>query len=223
MSIQELVDSLALQLEQAKNTEKGEKMTAYMQDKFPFYGIYAEDRKAIQRNWFQLVKQHQPNFWDLLRELWRRDQREFQMIGVELLKKRPKKQYEKGDWTQFEWMITEKSWWDTVDLIASNAVGTYFQLFPEMRDEVIHKWRENDVFWLNRTCLLFQLKYKNTVDFALLTDLIDSFKGNQEFFIQKAIGWSLREYSKANPQAVRSYLDLSELKGLAVREASKYL
>lgn len=223
MSIPELVDSLALQLEQAKNAEKGEKMTAYMQDKFPFYGIYAEDRKAIQRDWFQLVKQHQPNFWDLLRELWRRDQREFQMIGVDLLKKRPKKQYEKEDWTQFEWMITEKSWWDTVDLIASNAVGTYFQLFPEMRDEVIHKWRESDDFWLNRTCLLFQLKYKNTVDFALLTDLIDTFKWNQEFFIQKAIGWSLREYSKVNPQAVRNYLERSELKGLAVREASKYL
>ncbi len=223
MTIRELIDSLDEQLQRVQNLEKSEKMTAYMKGKFAFYGVYADYRNAIQREWFQLVKQHEPDLWSLIRELWEKDEREFQMVAVDLLKKRPKKQYQIDDWEQFEWIITQKSWWDTVDLIASNAVGTYFRLFPEMRDQVISQWRKSDDFWLNRTCLIFQLKYKDTVDFELLTSLIEDFKWNQEFFIQKAIGWSLREYSKVNPEAVKHYLASSGLKGLAQREASKYL
>ena len=77
--------------------------------------------------------------------------------------------------------------------------------------------------WLNRTCLIFQLKYKEKLDFELLTSLIEEFQWNQEFFIQKAIGWSLRQHSKLDPESVKAYLETSELKGLALREASKYL
>lgn len=223
MNIHSLIDALDVQLKRAGNAEKSEKMTDYLKGKFAFYGVYAGDRNAIQKEWFPLVKEHQPDFWELIHELWEKEEREFQMVGVDLLKKRPKKQYAIDDWQQFEWVITQKSWWDSIDLIASNAVGTYFRLFPEMRDGVISNWRSSDNFWLNRTCLLFQLKYKNDTDFELLTSLIDAFKWNQEFFIQKAIGWCLREYSKVQPEAVRNYLSTSELKGLALREASKYL
>ena len=77
--------------------------------------------------------------------------------------------------------------------------------------------------WLNRTCIIFQLKYKDDVDFELLKDLIRQFQPNKEFFIQKAIGWSLRQYSKFNPVAVRDFVDEIELEGLAKREAIKYL
>ena len=223
MNIHQLIEALDVQLKRAANAEKSEKMTDYLKGKFAFYGVYAGDRNAIQKEWFPLVKQYQPDFWDLIHELWKKEEREFQMVAVDLLKKRPKKEFQINDWQQFEWVITQKSWWDSVDLIASNAVGTYFRLFPEMRDEVISKWQNSDNFWLNRTCLLFQLKYKNDTDFELLTSLIEEFKWNQEFFIQKAIGWCLREYSKINPEAVRNYLSTSELKGLALREASKYL
>lgn len=194
-----------------------------MKDVSPFYGISAPDRVNLEHEWFELVKRHQPDFWTLIRELWERDEREFQMVAVDLLKKRPKKDYSIDDWSELEWILTQKSWWDTVDLVASNSVGTYFLQFPEMRDEIIGSWRESDDFWLNRTCLIFQLKYKGKADFDLLKNLIEEFQGNQEFFIQKAIGWSLRQHSKFDPQGVKNYLDSSVLKGLAVREASKYI
>ena len=63
--------------------------------------------------------------------------------------------------------------------------------------------------------------YENS--FELLTGLIDQFKSNKEFFIQKAIGWSLRQHSKFDAENVRIYLEQSGLEGLAKREASKYL
>lgn len=198
-------------------------MKSYMKDRFAFYGISAPERKEIQRTWFVLVKTHQPDFWGLIRELWEKEEREYQMVAVDLLKKRSKKDYAINDWIELEWVITQKSWWDTVDLVASNSVGTYFERFPEMLPQTIQSWRKSDDFWLNRTCLIFQLKYGSKTDFVLLKDLIDTFKWNKEFFIQKAIGWSLRQHSKIDAEAVGSYLKTSDLKGLALREASKYL
>ncbi len=223
MTIRELINDLESRLEPIQNVQKAEKMRAYMKDNSSFYGIYATDRIAIEREWFPIVKQYKVDFWSLIRELWERDEREFQLVAVDLLKKRPKKNYSIEDWSELEWLITQKSWWDTVDLIASNAVGIYFKQFPEMRDKIIGEWRKSEDFWLNRTCLIFQLKYKDKTDFDLLVSLIDEFKWNKEFFIQKAIGWSLRQHSKQDPEGVKVYLTTSGLKGLALREASKYL
>lgn len=223
MNIRSIIESLEISFEQAADPVKAEKMRVYMKDHFPFYGISAPDRKAIQAHWFALVKTHQPDFWSLIRELWEKNEREYQMVAVDLLKKRPKKEYSAGDWAELEWVLTQKSWWDTVDLVASNSLGIYLQKFPENRAELIQSWRESDNFWLNRSCLIFQLKYGSKTDFELLTDLIDSFKWNTEFFIQKAIGWSLRQHSKTDVDAVRNYLKTSELTGLALREASKYI
>jgi 3-methyladenine DNA glycosylase AlkD len=42
-----------------------------------------------------------------------------------------------------------------------------------------------------------------------------------EFFIQKAIGWALREYAKTNPEAVRNYVNQTNLKPLSKKEALK--
>jgi 3-methyladenine DNA glycosylase AlkD len=223
MTIRSLIEALEADFIPVENPIKAKQMKAYMKDHFDFYGISAPDRKVIFAHWLPLVKQLQPDFWSLIWELWQKDEREYQMVAVDLLQKRPKKDYSEGDWAEFEWIITQKSWWDTVDLIASNCVGIYLQLFPEKQHEVVQLWRSSDNFWLNRTCLLFQLKYGKKTDFVLLTELIDSFKWNKEFFIQKSIGWSLRQYSKSDAEAVRTYLSSSDLSGLALREASKYL
>jgi 3-methyladenine DNA glycosylase AlkD len=223
MTIRSLIETLEVDFIRVAHPAKAKQMKAYMKNHFNFYGVSAPERKVIFVQWLPLVKHHQPDFWSLIRELWEKDEREYQMIALELLQKRAKKDYSVDDWIEFEWILTQKSWWDTVDLIASNCVGVYLQRFPEKREEVIQLWRSSDNIWLNRTCLLFQLKYGNKTDFALLTDLIASFKGNNEFFIQKAIGWSLRQYSKADAEAVRTYLKTSELTGLALREASKYV
>ena len=88
---------------------------------------------------------------------------------------------------------------------------------------MIEKWRKSDNIWLNRSCLLYQLKFKNETNFELLASLIEQFQEKKEFFIQKAIGWSLREYSKTNPIAVKAFIEKINLQGLAKREGSKYL
>jgi 3-methyladenine DNA glycosylase AlkD len=120
-------------------------------------------------------------------------------------------------------MIVTKSWWDTVDALAAHVVGTHFSRHPQVRAEYLSRWRHSDQIWLRRTTLLFQLRYKDRTDRDLVFALIDENLGSDEFFIQKAIGWALREYSKTDSQAVQEYVSATRLAPLSKREALKWL
>jgi 3-methyladenine DNA glycosylase AlkD len=78
---------------------------------------------------------------------------------------------------------------------------------------------------LRRIAIDHQLGRKDKTDAALLAQIIENNLGQAEFFINKAIGWSLREYSKTNPDWVRAFIDehRADMAGLSIREASKYI
>ncbi len=214
-----------LEMEMRKNADPqiALQMSAYLKNKFVCFGIKSPVRNAIQKEWFAAIKSSQFPPFDVVAQLWVLDQREYQYIALDYLNKQPKKTIGKEDWKILEELIVTKSWWETVDTLASNYIGFYFTKFPEQKETVIERWRHADNMWLNRTCLIFQLKYKTDVDFELLKDLIRQYQDVPEFFIQKAIGWSLRQYSKYHPEAVKAFVEEIGLKGLAKREASKYL
>ena len=216
------INNLDEALHAHKNVSEAVAMSKYMKGHFPYLGIKSPMRKEVQKKWVKTLSKDL-NRWDIVYLLWEKDEREYQYIAIDYLNRMPKKEYHEDDHKLIEEILTTKSWWDSVDTIASNYVGTYFQLFPHKLDEVIARWRKSDNMWLNRTCIIFQLKYKNAVDFELLKDLILQYQNVKEFFIQKAIGWSLRQYSKFNPEAVRDFVDEIGLEGLAKREAIKYL
>lgn len=222
-TLTDLINELRLEFEKAQDSKKALSMAAYLQNRFACYGIKTPVRHEIEKPWLAKVKSVRLDHWDVTYELWNLDQREYQYVAVDLLKKTSARYMRKDDYRNLEELITTKSWWDSVDLIASNYVGVYFRTFPEMRDSVIARWRKSPNIWLNRTCLIFQLKYGEKTDFELLKSLIREYQGNPEFFIAKAIGWSLRQYSKFNPKAVQEFIRETDLKGLALREASRYL
>jgi len=123
----------------------------------------------------------------------------------------------------FEYMVTHKSWWDTIDFIAVKLMGAYFKMYPEEIEVYIEKWLKSNNIWLQRCALLFQLKYKEGLDTNLLKYVINSLLGSKEFFINKAIGWVLREYSRTNPKWVREFVDKTELNPLSRREALRLM
>jgi 3-methyladenine DNA glycosylase AlkD len=122
-----------------------------------------------------------------------------------------------------EYMIITKSWWDTVDSIAGGTVGVHFRRFADVREKYLAKWRASDNFWLRRTTILFQLNYKKETDFQLLCDIIRENLDSKEFFINKAIGWSLRQYARIDPKAVTKFVKSTPLHPLSRREAMKHL
>jgi len=187
------INTLETELAQNANPKIALEQKAYMRNQFEFYGIKSTERREIQKPF--LVKEFLPKKVELdkiLIALWEKPQRDYQYFSQELAFKYVK-QLEKKDIDLFEYMVTHKSWWDTVDFIAANLMGEYFKKFPEQRDVYVEKWLLSNNIWLQRSALLFQLKYKENLDTVFLSSIINSLLGSKEFFINKAIGWILRE------------------------------
>ena len=209
--------------EQNANPSQAAPMRKYMRDQFEYLGIKTPQSAALQKQFY--AKHGLPPVTDLdviLRELWSLPQREFQYVGLGILSKFEKKLPSNFIKTT-EHLIITKPWWDTVDAIASHTVGTHFRRFPEVREKYLPKWRDSKNIWLRRTAILFQLNYKKETDFELLSDIIRENLGSQEFFINKAIGWSLRQYARVDPKAVSKFVKSTPLHPLSQREAMKHL
>jgi 3-methyladenine DNA glycosylase AlkD len=206
-----------------KNLDIAVAQKQYMKQRFEFYGIKAPLRKEIQRPFF--LKMHLPSkkeMHNIVQELWLKPQRELHYFTQELVQKYIK-QFEKNEIDLLEFMVVNKSWWDTVDHIASNLIGPYFKKFPEQKMVYIEKWLNSNNFWLQRSAILFQLKYKKDLDEVLLSKIINRLLGSKEFFINKAIGWILREYSKVNPIWVIDFVKKTPLNNMSRREALRLI
>jgi len=198
-------------------------MKAYMRNQFEYLGIKTPQRRALLK---AFIGEHGlPALDDLegvLLALWALPEREFQYAALGLLG-RFECQLPAEFIGTIETLLTTKSWWDTVDSLAGNTVGVHFMRFPMVRDATLERWRISDDFWLRRTCILFQLGYKSETDFSLLKTIIQENLGSKEFFINKAIGWALREYTRVDPDGVRAFVAATPLAPLSAREALKWL
>jgi 3-methyladenine DNA glycosylase AlkD len=217
------INVLEIELEKNANPNIALEQKAYMRNQFEYYGLKTTERREIQKPFF--IKQFLPKKDDLgefIMVLWEKPQRDFQYFSQELAYKYLN-QLAIKDIELFEYMVTHKSWWDTVDFIAAKLMGQYFIKFPEQRAIYVKKWIASNNIWLQRCALLFQLKYKENLDTALLGSIINSLLESKEFFINKAIGWILREFSKTNPTWVKEFAGKTALSSLSKREALRLI
>lgn len=220
-----LTQELVSVLSRHGNPEIAAQQVVYMKNRFDFFGLKAPERRNLYRNLLQ--KETLPSKSEAIetvKELYVHPQRELHYFAMELIF-RYRKVYETEDISCIEFMITENSWWDTVDFIADKIAGSYFMKFPSQIIPVTSAWMQSGNFWLQRSALLFQLKYKEKTDTELLAKYILQLAGEKEFFIRKAIGWVLREYAKTDPEWVKAFVSTNEnlLSGLSQREALKNL
>jgi 3-methyladenine DNA glycosylase AlkD len=202
---------------------KAAPMKRYMRDQFEYLGIKVPEMG-------KLLKQHihdhglppLPDLDPILRELWTLPQREFQYAANGLLEKL-EEQIPPEFIETLEYLLVTKSWWDTVDTIAAGTLGVHFRRYPKVKKKYLAKWRKSDNFWLRRATILFQLGYKQDTDFALLCEIIRENLDSKEFFINKAIGWALRQYTRVDPQGVRDFVAETPLNPISAREALKWL
>ncbi|MEI8074528.1 MAG: DNA alkylation repair protein [Bacteroidota bacterium] len=196
-------------------------MKAYMLNKFEFWGIKTVVRDQIVKGY---LKDHtlpdNMSLEEVIKELWEQPQREMQYFAIDLFVAH-KKLWSKSSIKLIEHCITNKSWWDTVDGIASDWLGAYFKLFSEQTFLITSQWNKSNNIWLQRSSILFQKSYKKNTDTALLASHILHCKDSKEFFIRKAIGWALREYSKTNPEWVITFVSNNKLSPLSEKEALK--
>jgi 3-methyladenine DNA glycosylase AlkD len=208
-------------LNQYGDSARAAQMKRYMKNKFEFFGIPSPKLRQLSAPFLQ--RNNLPDAIrvpELAREFWNHQERELQYFSIELLKKYLR--HTPIEWIDlYEELITQKSWWDTVDGLAAWQVGDYFKKYPDQIFPRTNKWMNSGKIWLQRTCLIFQLKYKEDTDFELLKSFIIPLSDSKAFFIQKAIGWTLREYSKLFPQRVMDFADNQPMAKLSYREATR--
>ena len=112
---------------------------------------------------------------------------------------------------------------DTIDGL-DRIVGN-IAFFDERINNLMLEWSTDDDFWVRRIAIDHQLCRKDKTNTQLLEKILVNNFGSSEFFINKAIGWSLRDYSKTNPDWVRNFVETykDKMDKLSIREASKYL
>lgn len=204
-----------------RNEENAVPMAKYMKNQFPFLGLKKPDRTALSKGFLNEKKKDKEIDWDFIFRCYELPEREFQYLAIDYMSK-VANLFQPDDMKKIEKLITKKSWWDTVDAI-SPIVGHIAMKYPEIKETILTKWMESDNIWLKRVSILFQLKYKDKTDTEFLKKAILKNANTNEFFINKAIGWALREYSKTNKEWVRSFIENNKLSKLSVREGSKYI
>jgi 3-methyladenine DNA glycosylase AlkD len=217
------LNSLIKSYQKNANAKLSIQMKKYMKGQYEYFGITSPRRRELYRNhWQKYGLIPIDEIEEIVKWCWAAPQREYQYFAIETLSKISKKAGRERIQI-YEFVITNKSWWDTVDYIAANLVGEYFKIYPEEIAGKTAKWMESGNIWLQRTCLLSQLKYKAATNTGLLEKFIKPLTSSNDFFIRKAIGWILREYSKTNPEYVKRFVKEHRLSGLSEREALKWI
>ena len=208
-------------LRRAANPERAKSMSAYMRNQFAYLGIQTQKRRKLSREFLQFMSKTQVD-WDFVFKCWEQPEREFQYLAMDYLRG-VKSLLTPKDIPRLRGLALDKSWWDTIDSL-DVTIGDIALDYPEV-NQVLLEWSLDENFWLRRIAIDHQLIRKEKTDTYLLEQIIVNNLGQTEFFINKAIGWSLRNYSKTNPDWVRGFLDRygDRMAALSVREASKYV
>lgn len=198
------MDDIHVMLCSARDNQRALAQSKYLKMKFSFFGIQKPNLVALQRDLFKKYPiATEAELIALIKVLWSKNEREYHYTACALAQK-----YHHL-WTPailelFDTMLRTNSWWDTVDTIAPHLVGSLAMKFPDLK-ATIQGWIKDENMWVRRAALLYQLRYKQNTDYAVLFSLCQKTMHEKEFFIRKAIGWSLREYSKIDPIKVRAF------------------
>ena len=213
---------LITDFEENRNELLAESMSKYMQDKFRFLGVRGATRTEIYKKYFPDARKTKTIDWNFVENCWNKEEREFQYVVVYYLKVM-QKFLKREDISRLKYLIVTKSWWDTVDLLAKVVGSLVIRI--EGYDQIMLEWSKDSNIWLKRVAILYQLSLKEKVDKQVLERILVNNLGDSEFFINKAIGWALRDYSKFDPEWVREFIEKNKngMANLSIREASKYL
>ena len=215
-------ETLKKLFETYSNPERAISMSKYMKDQFSFYGIAASDRRNLYKDFLKTEKKQDSIDWKFIEQCYADNHREFQYLVYDYLLAM-KKQVCFEDISAVKCLVMAKSWWDIVDMLAQ-VVGNIALKDSRVEEEML-AWSREENIWVQRIAILYQLRFKEKTNTTQLEPIILNCVGTNEFFINKAIGWALREYSKTNPDWVRDFLEKyqEQMANLSIREASKYL
>ena len=216
------------QLRALADPEKAAEMAAYHKAERVYLGVTVPVIDEMAREWRAGLDV--PGRVDLARRLWDSDIHEGRVAAAKLLTQariRP----DDGVWALIASWVPQFDGWAIADQ-AMNAGERRLMADPSRLDEV-ETWLEDPSFWVRRAALVGTLPWtsiRNPKPEVLarrerVLGWLERLADDREWFIQKAIGWWLRDLSKHDPQRVRDWLGAhgARLKPFARREAGRRL
>ena len=212
-------------LQAQADPEKAVGMQAYMKTDMPFYGVQKPARVPIARRLVaEFAPQTREQYQDLVLGLWGLPHREEKYLALEVAERHPRF-VDTASLPLYRRLIVDGAWWDFVDEVATHLVRTLVLDEPERAWAEVDTWIEAEDVWLRRSAIICQIGAKDQTDARRLFSFCTAQLDQKEFFIRKAIGWSLREYAKTDPDAVARFVAThrDELSPLSFREATKHI
>lgn len=208
--------------DQIKNPQEAQKMSAYLHHQFTFYGVRTPERRQLYKAIIADDKKSGIIDWNLLAKAWDNPYREFDYLVCDYLRARAT-ELTANDLPRLLPFLTSKQWWETIDSFAP-TLGKMAEQDKQVEQQLL-SWASSDDIWLRRIAIIHQLGRKSNTNADLLAQIILTNLGSKEFFINKAIGWALRDYSKSNPAWVKNFVNqhFDQLAPLSIKEGSKYL
>ena len=223
--------SLLLQVRHTLKTHadpvKAPQMQRYMKSAMPYHGVQTPLRRALCRDIFNELDFANSRTWkNHILELWIGAKfREERYAALDLAAHRKAKGFQTMSMlSTYEKMIISGAWWDYVDDIA-HRLGEILRNEPAKMKSKMLAWSTSSDIWKRRSSIICQLDFKRETDLHLLYRCIEPSLTSQEFFLQKAIGWALRQYAWTDAKEVIKYVHLhhTKLSPLSRREALKNL
>lgn len=219
-----MIEQLVILFEENKNEENAAKQKAYLKNQFEFLGIAKPIRAKLEKEFVKSTKEYSvEELKEIIFELANLGYREYLYTAQQVMNANFKR-FSFDDVIELVEITKIGSWWENTDGFQS-FLKKWFKVNLKYIRPFVEMYYKDDNMWMRRLAIIAQLGIKEDTDFVILKKAIRFNNKYDQFFIQKAIGWSLRDYSKVNPNAVNGFLDStkSKMSNLAIREASKYL
>lgn len=201
------------------NEETASQMAAYMRNQFRFFGIKTPERRAVTKKLIASDKKSGTVDWEFTDRCWDSEYRELQYVALDYMKGMCKYiRFE--DVPKLEKYVRSKQWWDSIDFL--HGIFGHIGLTDKRIKDLMLKWSVDNDFWVRRIAIDHQIGMKDKTDTELLDKILVNNFNSKEFFINKAIGWSLRDYSKTNPAWVNDFIERhrASLSNLSLRKAN---
>ncbi len=221
----ELINFVQSRFEELADPEKAGPMASYMKTTMPFYGIQKTERNRVNREIKKrFVPKDRRQYHTIIKALWKLPYREEKYTSIEYAKQSDEF-ISLESLPVFELMIRQGQWWDFVDDIAIKLVGRVLYKDRKKMKPILDRWIVDDDLWIRRTAIISQIHHKKETDQEQLFRYCLKCIDEKDFFIRKAIGWALRDFSKTDEKPVKQFLikHKDQLSGLSFREGSKYV
>jgi 3-methyladenine DNA glycosylase AlkD len=209
---------------------RGRKMEAYHKIARPYLGVPLPAINRATAGWRQALAPVERVA--LAQGLWATNVFEARVAAGKVLTAAKIRPEDISTWRCIANFVPDFDSWAIADH-ASKAGGLRLEADPRRLDEV-EGWIASPHLWTRRAALVMTLGWTRISrrptpeDEAVRERVLGwaaAMADQREWFIQKAIGWWLRELSKAAPERARAFLDRNgaRLKPFARKEAATYL